>query len=310
MHAAGPRGVGRAARPGAPVGPRPGRAALAGLGRAADRRQGRAAEVVPAPVDALVRRARVRRPACVQRRRAEADRRPRRAHLRGSSSDEDRRVRAPQVPFVRGGAELMADELVDALRARGHEAELVTIPFKWYPGTRVLDQAFLWRLRRPDRVRRPPDRPRDRDEVPGLLRAPPEQGRLGAAPVPAGLRLRPHRARPVLRVARGPRDATRGRAARRGRARRGAPRVRDVAQRRRPAAALQRDRGRAAAAPAAGARLPHRRARGLRALGQPARPREADRPADRGREGRAVAAGRDRRRGPRPRAARAARRRG
>src|SRR4029078_3602215 len=25
-------------------------------------------------------------------------------------------------------------------------AELVTIPFKWYPGTRVLDQAFLWRL--------------------------------------------------------------------------------------------------------------------------------------------------------------------
>ena len=55
-------------------------------------------------------------------------------------------VCAPQVPFVRGGAELMADELVDALRARGHEADLVTVPFKWYPGSRVLDQAFLWRL--------------------------------------------------------------------------------------------------------------------------------------------------------------------
>jgi glycosyltransferase involved in cell wall biosynthesis len=55
-------------------------------------------------------------------------------------------VCAPQVPFVRGGAELMADDLVTALRARGHETELVTIPFKWYPGTRVLDQAFLWRL--------------------------------------------------------------------------------------------------------------------------------------------------------------------
>jgi glycosyltransferase involved in cell wall biosynthesis len=55
-------------------------------------------------------------------------------------------VAAPQVPFVRGGAELMADDLVAALRARGYEAELVTIPFKWYPGTRVLDQAFLWRL--------------------------------------------------------------------------------------------------------------------------------------------------------------------
>jgi glycosyltransferase involved in cell wall biosynthesis len=55
-------------------------------------------------------------------------------------------VCAPQVPFVRGGAELMADDLVAALRGRGHDAELVTIPFKWYPGTRVLDQAFLWRL--------------------------------------------------------------------------------------------------------------------------------------------------------------------
>ncbi len=55
-------------------------------------------------------------------------------------------VCAPQVPFVRGGAEVMADDLVAALRGRGHDAELVTVPFKWYPGTRVLDQAFLWRL--------------------------------------------------------------------------------------------------------------------------------------------------------------------
>jgi glycosyltransferase involved in cell wall biosynthesis len=55
-------------------------------------------------------------------------------------------VAAPQVPFVRGGAELMAEDLVAALRARGHDADLVTVPFKWYPGTRVLDQAFLWRL--------------------------------------------------------------------------------------------------------------------------------------------------------------------
>ena len=55
-------------------------------------------------------------------------------------------VCAPQVPFVRGGAELMAEDLVAALRARDHEADLVTVPFKWYPGTRVLDQAFVWRL--------------------------------------------------------------------------------------------------------------------------------------------------------------------
>src|SRR5206468_10212564 len=76
---------------------------------------------------------------------AEADRRPRRAHP-AARAQMRVAVCAPQVPFVRGGAELMADDLVGALRARGHEAELVTVPFKWYPGTRVLDQAFLWRL--------------------------------------------------------------------------------------------------------------------------------------------------------------------
>ena len=52
----------------------------------------------------------------------------------------------PQVPFARGGAEIFTDRLVDELRERGHEADLVTVPFKWYPGTRVLTQAFLWRM--------------------------------------------------------------------------------------------------------------------------------------------------------------------
>jgi glycosyltransferase involved in cell wall biosynthesis len=55
-------------------------------------------------------------------------------------------VCAPQVPFERGGAEIFADDLVAELRARDHEAELVTVPYKWYPGERVLSQAFLWRL--------------------------------------------------------------------------------------------------------------------------------------------------------------------
>src|SRR5207244_9308895 len=43
-------------------------------------------------------------------------------------------------------AESFAGDLVGELRARGHEADLVTIPYKWYPGERVLSQAFLWRL--------------------------------------------------------------------------------------------------------------------------------------------------------------------
>jgi glycosyltransferase involved in cell wall biosynthesis len=52
----------------------------------------------------------------------------------------------PQVPFERGGTEIFADGLVNALREHGHETELVTVPFKWYPGERVLTQSFLWRL--------------------------------------------------------------------------------------------------------------------------------------------------------------------
>jgi glycosyltransferase involved in cell wall biosynthesis len=52
----------------------------------------------------------------------------------------------PRVPFVRGGAEIFAETLADELRRRDHEVDVVTLPFKWYPGTKVLTQAFLWRL--------------------------------------------------------------------------------------------------------------------------------------------------------------------
>jgi glycosyltransferase involved in cell wall biosynthesis len=52
----------------------------------------------------------------------------------------------PQVPFERGGTEIFADGLVQALREHGHDTELVTVPYKWYPGEQVLTQAFVWRL--------------------------------------------------------------------------------------------------------------------------------------------------------------------
>jgi glycosyltransferase involved in cell wall biosynthesis len=52
----------------------------------------------------------------------------------------------PQVPFAHGGAEVLAETLVEELRRRDHEAALVTVPYKWYPEARVLSQAFLWRL--------------------------------------------------------------------------------------------------------------------------------------------------------------------
>jgi glycosyltransferase involved in cell wall biosynthesis len=55
-------------------------------------------------------------------------------------------VCAPQVPFERGGTEILVDTLTDELRSRDHEVELVKIPFKWYPGPRPLREALVWRL--------------------------------------------------------------------------------------------------------------------------------------------------------------------
>ena len=51
-----------------------------------------------------------------------------------------------QVPFASGGAERHADGLVRELAAAGHEAELVRLPFKWYPREEILTSALAWRL--------------------------------------------------------------------------------------------------------------------------------------------------------------------
>lgn len=51
-----------------------------------------------------------------------------------------------QVPFVRGGAELLVRQLVGELRTRGFEAERVSVPFKWYPKKEILPHAAAWRL--------------------------------------------------------------------------------------------------------------------------------------------------------------------
>jgi len=51
-----------------------------------------------------------------------------------------------QVPFVHGGAERLVRELVRELRARGHRADLVSVPFKWYPKQEILPHAAAWRL--------------------------------------------------------------------------------------------------------------------------------------------------------------------
>ena len=50
-----------------------------------------------------------------------------------------------QCPFVIGGAELHARSLERALRQAGHQAEIVTMPFKWYPATTILDHMLAAR---------------------------------------------------------------------------------------------------------------------------------------------------------------------
>jgi glycosyltransferase involved in cell wall biosynthesis len=50
------------------------------------------------------------------------------------------------VPFVSGGAEVLAEGLYRALLDAGHQAEIVAIPFKWYPPERILDQMLACRL--------------------------------------------------------------------------------------------------------------------------------------------------------------------
>lgn len=55
-------------------------------------------------------------------------------------------ITTTHVPFIRGGAEVLADTLLAALREHGHQAEIVALPFKWYPASSLLDQMLAARL--------------------------------------------------------------------------------------------------------------------------------------------------------------------
>ena len=51
----------------------------------------------------------------------------------------------PQAAFVRGGAEAHAQALVRALQEAGHEADLVTIAWQWFPPARLAHNMAIWR---------------------------------------------------------------------------------------------------------------------------------------------------------------------
>jgi len=51
-----------------------------------------------------------------------------------------------QVPFTTGGAESHVAGLRRALVAAGYQAEIVALPFKWYPPTEIMRGAMAWRM--------------------------------------------------------------------------------------------------------------------------------------------------------------------
>jgi glycosyltransferase involved in cell wall biosynthesis len=51
-----------------------------------------------------------------------------------------------QIPFCEGGAEILADDLLEALASRGHNATLITVPFKWYPQQSLVDGIIACKL--------------------------------------------------------------------------------------------------------------------------------------------------------------------
>jgi glycosyltransferase involved in cell wall biosynthesis len=51
-----------------------------------------------------------------------------------------------QVPFVSGGAESHAGNLRAAFGEAGYEAEIVALPFKWYPPEQIMRHVLAWRL--------------------------------------------------------------------------------------------------------------------------------------------------------------------
>ena len=51
-----------------------------------------------------------------------------------------------QVPFVSGGAELHVTNLKRALTEAGHTADVVALPFKWYPPREIIRSALAWRM--------------------------------------------------------------------------------------------------------------------------------------------------------------------
>lgn len=50
------------------------------------------------------------------------------------------------MPFIRGGAEILIEDLIYNLDREGFSVEKIALPFKWYPHDEILKNALAWRL--------------------------------------------------------------------------------------------------------------------------------------------------------------------
>ena len=116
-------------------------------------------------------------------------------------------VCAAQVPFARGGAEMLAEGLVSALQRAGHRAEIVALPFQWQPHTALFKSALAWRLLD---LRTANGIPVDRiiaTKFPSVRGTASDQSGLARASIPAGVRLVRHPLFGIYRVGARPHDA-------------------------------------------------------------------------------------------------------
>jgi glycosyltransferase involved in cell wall biosynthesis len=51
-----------------------------------------------------------------------------------------------QVPFVRGGAEILAEDLCNSIAKQGNQVEIVRVPWKSFPAASILDAILAFRL--------------------------------------------------------------------------------------------------------------------------------------------------------------------
>lgn len=53
---------------------------------------------------------------------------------------------ASHVPFFKGGAEEHVNTLANELKKRGHEVDIINVPYKWYPKRQLFNSIKIWGL--------------------------------------------------------------------------------------------------------------------------------------------------------------------